>query len=46
MENDTVISIQSLMKHFPVGGGFFTALKNVNLNQYLNFLWVYKKSFA
>ena len=32
MENDTVISIQSLMKHFPVGGGFFTALKNVNLN--------------
>ena len=32
MENDTVISIQNLMKHFPVGGGFFTALKNVNLN--------------
>ena len=32
MENDTVISIQNLMKHFPLGGGFFTALKNVNLN--------------
>ena len=32
MENDTVISIQNLVKHFPVGGGFFTALKNVNLN--------------
>ena len=32
MENDTVISIQNLMKHFPVGGGFFTALKSVNLN--------------
>ena len=32
MENNTVISIQNLMKHFPVGGGFFTALKSVNLN--------------
>ena len=32
MKNDTVISIHNLMKHFPVGGGFFTALKNVNLN--------------
>ena len=32
MENDTVISIHNLMKHFPVGEGFFTALKNVNLN--------------
>lgn len=32
MENNTVISIQSLVKRFPVGGNFFTALKNVDLN--------------
>ena len=32
MENNTVISIQNLVKRFPVGGGFFTALKSVNLN--------------
>jgi len=31
MENNTVISIQSLVKRFPVGGNFFTALKNVDL---------------
>ena len=32
MERNTVISIQNLVKRFPVGGDFFTALKNVNLN--------------
>ena len=32
MENNTVISIQNLVKRFPVGGDFFTALKNVDLN--------------
>ena len=32
MENNTVISIQNLVKRFPVGGGFFTALKSVNIN--------------
>ena len=32
MEDNTVISIQNLVKRFPVGGDFFTALKNVNLN--------------
>jgi len=32
MEDNTVISIQNLVKRFPVGGDFFTALKNVDLN--------------
>ena len=32
MENDTVISIQNLVKQFPVGKEFFTALKNININ--------------
>ena len=32
MESNTIISIQNLVKRFPVGGDFFTALKNVNLN--------------
>ena len=32
MENNTVISIQNLVKRFPVGGDFFTALKNVDLD--------------
>ena len=32
MENDTVISIQNLVKQFPVGREFFTALKNININ--------------
>ena len=32
MESNTVISIQKLVKRFPVGGDFFTALKNVDLN--------------
>ena len=31
MENKTVITISNLIKHFPVGGDFFTALKNVDL---------------
>ncbi|MFL2983587.1 MAG: ABC transporter ATP-binding protein [Candidatus Neomarinimicrobiota bacterium] len=31
MENNTVISIQNLVKRFPIGGDFFTALKNINL---------------
>ena len=32
MEDNTVISIQNLVKRFPVGGDLFTALKNVDLN--------------
>ena len=32
MEDNTVISIQKLVKRFPVGGDFFTAIKNVDLN--------------
>ena len=32
MKNNTVISIQNLVKRFPVGGDFFTALKNVDLD--------------
>mgnify|MGYP001301851032 FL=1 len=32
MEDNTVISIHNLVKRFPVGGDFFTALKNVDLN--------------
>ena len=32
MKNNTVISIQNLVKRFPVGGGVFTALKNVDLD--------------
>ena len=31
MENNTVISIQNLVKQFPVGREFFTALKNITL---------------
>jgi len=31
MENNAVITINNLVKHFPVGGDFFTALKNVDL---------------
>ena len=34
MEDNSVISIQNLVKRFPVGGDFFTALKNVDLNLY------------
>ena len=32
MENNTVISIQNLVKQFPVGREFFTALKNITLD--------------
>ncbi len=31
MENNAVITINNLVKRFPVGGDFFTALKNINL---------------
>ena len=31
MENNTVITINNLVKRFPVGGGFFTALKDIDL---------------
>ena len=31
MENNSVIIIKNLVKHFPVGGDFFTALKDVDL---------------
>ena len=31
MENNTVITINNLVKRFPVGGEFFTALKDVDL---------------
>ena len=32
MSNNFVVRIQNLVKKFPVGGDFFTALKDVNLN--------------
>jgi len=32
MENNAVITINNLVKRFPVGGDFFTALKDVDLN--------------
>ena len=31
MSTETIISIKNLTKKFPVGGGFFTALRDVNL---------------
>ena len=31
MENTAVITINALTKRFPVGGDFFTALKDVDL---------------
>ena len=34
MANNSVVEIQNLVKQFPVGGDFFTALKNVNLLLY------------
>ena len=34
MGNNAVISIKNLVKRFPVGGDFFTALKNIDLNLY------------
>lgn len=32
MDNGLLISIEKLFKKFPVGGGFFTALKNIELS--------------
>ena len=32
MENNAVITINNLVKRFPVGGDFFTALKDIDLN--------------
>lgn len=32
MDNNTIITIDNLAKRFPIGGGEFTALKNINLN--------------
>lgn len=31
MENGTIITIDNLVKRFPIGGGFFTALDGINL---------------
>ena len=31
MEKSIVITINNLVKHFPVGGDLFTALKDINL---------------
>lgn len=31
MDNNTIITIDNLAKRFPIGGGEFTALKNINL---------------
>ena len=31
MENSAVVTIHQLLKQFPVGGDFFTALKNITL---------------
>ena len=31
MEKDVIIKIKSLIKKFPIGGGFFTALNDINL---------------
>ena len=32
MENNVVITINKMVKRFPVGGDFFTALKDIDLN--------------
>tara|TARA_Y100000588_G_scaffold393231_2_gene508263 strand:+ start:70402 stop:71121 length:720 start_codon:yes stop_codon:yes gene_type:complete len=32
MENSLVVTIKNLVKQFPVGGDYFTALKDINLN--------------
>ncbi|MDR1525301.1 MAG: ATP-binding cassette domain-containing protein, partial [Tannerella sp.] len=32
METNSIISISNLIKTFPVGGSFFTALNNINLS--------------
>ncbi|MCD4769010.1 MAG: ABC transporter ATP-binding protein [Bacteroidales bacterium] len=31
MKNGTIITIDNLVKRFPIGGGYFTALENINL---------------
>lgn len=31
MDNNTIITVDNLAKRFPIGGGEFTALKNINL---------------
>ena len=31
MKSSSVVTIQNLVKQFPVGGGFFTALKDIDL---------------
>lgn len=31
MENNTIITIDNLVKRFPIGGGYFTALEDINL---------------
>lgn len=31
MNNNTIITIQNLVKRFPIGGGYFTALRDINL---------------
>ena len=32
MKNDEIVRINGLVKRFPIGGGFFTALDGINLN--------------
>ena len=32
MENDQIITLESVKKHFPIGGRKFTALNGINLN--------------
>ena len=32
MEESSIIKIENLVKRFPIGGGFFTALDNINLS--------------
>lgn len=32
MKNGTIITIDSLVKKFPIGGGYFTALEDINLD--------------
>ncbi len=31
MDNNTIITVDNLTKRFPIGGGEFTALKDINL---------------
>ena len=32
MKNGSIISIENLVKRFPIGGGEFTALNDINLS--------------